>query len=398
MQTPPIELLDRAIILHHGRELPLHSQVRQALRGVIDAHFDDGQQFWTEGALIEKLGVSRITVRRALEDLRREGVLNRQRAKGSFVCKSDSSVASGKAPLAPYVGILVPHCASPYLTALLEQLGLASTTQKQRLTIHLYERGQNIGEMLSRLEHGAEEEALILLHSPYDLAQDLYDALRQRNYRVICVDSPARNAPFVGVDNEAGIALGLDHLRALGHRRIAYIANESSQHPNVAERIRVFMRLGQEWNLETQIFDPGTRVWESAYDAALNVIQDVVDWGATAIFMASDAGAWAIMKWLREHGIEVPGQISVLGFDDAKPSAHTFPALSSIATSPDLIAQSTLELLNSPDLNTAFWPQRTLVAPRLVVRESTTRVNPTALENPLVEQMVKTQLIETPVS
>ncbi|RYX86349.1 GntR family transcriptional regulator [bacterium] len=369
MQTPPIDILDRTLILHHKHELPLHSQVRQALRGIIDAHFDDGQQFWTEGALIEKLGVSRITVRRALEDLQREGVLNRQRAKGSFVCKSDSDVT---VQFAPYIGILVPNCNSPFLTALLEQLGLASTKQKQRVTIHLYERGQNIGEMLHRLEHGAEEEALILLGSPYDMSQDMYDALRASNYRVVCVDSPARNAPFVGVDNEAGIRMGLEHLRDQGHRRIAYIANESSQHPNVAERIQVFTQLGQEWGMETQVFNPGTRVWESSYDAALQVLEDVVEWGATAIFTASDEGAWATMKWLREHGIEVPNQISVLGFDDAKPSAHTFPALSSVATPPELIAQYTLELLNSPDLHTAFWPKRALVTPRLVVRESTT--------------------------
>lgn len=368
MQTPSIEILDRPFALQSRQESPLHFQVRQTLRSVIENHFDDGQQFWTESELIEKLGVSRITVRRALDDLTREGILNRQRAKGSFVRKSAPVVPATK-PF--HIGMLAPNCGSAFIIALLQQISLASTTQKQHFTIHLCDDGQSISEMLCQLERGADDEALLLVGTQYHIAQQLYDTLRERSYRIVCVDSPAINAPFVGVDNEAGIRMGMEHLRELGHRRIAYFVNEPSPHPNVIERVRTFERLGQNWGLEIQVFYRDTYKGQLGIDATQKALETITQWNPTAIFTASDSGAWSALKWLREHNVKVPEQVSVLGFDDEPPSAHTFPTLSSVVIPADLVAKAAIDLLSTPDLHTTSWPHRELIKPRLMVREST---------------------------
>lgn len=72
MSDISVEVLERALI-HRRRGLPLHLQVQSALRQAIEEHFEDGQSFWTEALLVERLGVSRATVRQALGELSRQG-------------------------------------------------------------------------------------------------------------------------------------------------------------------------------------------------------------------------------------------------------------------------------------------------------------------------------------
>src|SRR5207245_568629 len=105
-------------------------------------------------------------------------------------------------------------------------------------------------------------------------------------------------------------------------------------HPNVIDRMHFFRRYCLDNDIEPLVLDPGPEAWANTYTATYHVIEQVLEAGATAIFTASDSGAWSALKWLRDRGIEVPGQISVLGFDDEAPSRHTHPMLSSVGMPP----------------------------------------------------------------
>src|SRR4051812_27156842 len=84
---PSLDLINRTVGVDTRLDAPLHAQVRRVLRLAIEQHFDDGQRFSTESAIIAQLGVPKGTVRRALSDLTRDGLLQRQVANGSFVRK-----------------------------------------------------------------------------------------------------------------------------------------------------------------------------------------------------------------------------------------------------------------------------------------------------------------------
>ena len=78
MSVPPsLDVLKGKMHSAAGMQEPLHSQLRRALRETIDEHFMDGQRFWPESALIQHLGISQITVRRALQGLAQEGIIER---------------------------------------------------------------------------------------------------------------------------------------------------------------------------------------------------------------------------------------------------------------------------------------------------------------------------------
>lgn len=372
MNTPPVDLLDHSLRTENGAEAPLHLQVRQALRGLIDDHFDDGQQFWTEGVLIERLGVSRITVRRALDDLTREGMLARYRARGTFVRKSDGAPEAEPTRAAPpHIGVFLPDGDSPFLSGLLEQVGLVGEQEHMRLSIFPYRRGQSGAHSVQRVGFGPDEISILLLGLQFNAVQEVYDALREASYRVVCVDTPVKGGPYVGVDNQEGMRLGIEHLEELGHRRIAFIATGTMKHPSMQDRMHYFKRICLEREIEGHVVDAEVKEEESSYTATLKVMGQVQELGVSAVFTGTDCGAWAALKWFRDNDIRVPEQISVLSYGDERPSAHTHPALSSVAIPPDGIARAALETLRSPDLHSTFWPARALVRPRLVGREST---------------------------
>ena len=75
----------------------------------------------------------------------------------------------------------------------------------------------------------------------------------------------------------------------------------------------------------------GTKFWEESYTKAYQTMARVIALQPTAIFAFDDAGAWGALKWCSDQGIRVPQDLSVLGFANDKPSAFTYPALTTIA-------------------------------------------------------------------
>ena len=101
--SPSIALLDKAFALPWDSQLPLHAKVRRGLSHAIEHFFEDGQRFFTEKELIAYLKVSQVTVRRAVYDLVRDGLLQRRVAKGSFVQKRSKVVTNKSLKIAVHL-------------------------------------------------------------------------------------------------------------------------------------------------------------------------------------------------------------------------------------------------------------------------------------------------------
>jgi LacI family transcriptional regulator len=364
----PSVLLPRLSDTISERSEPLHAQLRRVLRVAINEHFEDGQQFWSENVLIEHLGVSQITVRRALLDLAQEGVLERRRAKGSFVRKASQAGTFE-------IGCLVPQYDSEFINELLEHLSGVCRERTLPFRVHHTHRGENLNDIRRYLDAGPRQERFIVLGALPDAARQLWDALDDRGYKCVCIDTPAigRPAHFVGVDNATGIRLALEHLRELGHRRIVFLGNEPDIQPNIVAREQAFLAITTEWGWsESRIISCHTQPWENSYQAAWRTMPAVWDIRPTAIMTASDSGAWAVLGWLAENGIRVPHETSVLGFDNAPHSQITYPPLTTIAHPKAAMARWAVELLTTSPAG----PQELRLEPELIRRRSTGPVLP----------------------
>lgn len=168
-------------------------------------------------------------------------------------------------------------------------------------------------------------------------------------------------------DNFEGGRLATQHLIDLGHKQIAFIAG-APNHPDANERFRGYRAALDSANLE---FDPLLAIeGDFQEESGLKAVQKLIDGQRkfTAIFAANDQMAFGAAVCLHRHGLHVPQDVALIGFDDLPMATYSVPPLSSIHESAyelgSLAASSILQLLNGTK------PEGQVPPPRLVVRES----------------------------
>jgi LacI family transcriptional regulator len=170
------------------------------------------------------------------------------------------------------------------------------------------------------------------------------------------------------IDDRQGAMLAVRHLLELGHRRIAFI-NGSENHPDAIERLGGYTRALEEAGVG---FDPklvavGDWHEEGGLRATLELLESKASF--TALFCVNDQTAYGALLGLYRKGLAVPGDVSVVGFDDLPTSPYRVPPLTSVRQSIGLLgeqsAQAILQLLGDSRPRLAPPPVE------LVVREST---------------------------
>lgn len=168
-------------------------------------------------------------------------------------------------------------------------------------------------------------------------------------------------------DNFEGGRLATSHLIELGHRRIAFV-NGEQDHPDATERLRGYRAAIKAAGIA---YEPKLVVKGAFSEASgLEAVDKLIASGErfTAIFAANDQMAHGAMLGLHRHSLRVPGDVSVIGFDDLPISVYAIPPLSTVHQPAyelgRLAATAMLQLLAGEK------PSITLPHPRLIVRES----------------------------
>ena len=180
---------------------------------------------------------------------------------------------------------------------------------------------------------------------------------------------PDLAAPSVDVDNRAGAAGAVGHLIALGHTTIGCITNAPLAYTAAAERLA-----GYRDALATAgiAFDPAL-VAEGQFDAASGhraMAELLARAPLTAVFVASDVVAFGGLGALREAHLAVPGDVSVVGFDDIPLAAHFDPPLTTVRLPAHDLGRASAEALIEVVAGRPV-ADRTLLPTELVIRDST---------------------------
>ena len=173
---------------------------------------------------------------------------------------------------------------------------------------------------------------------------------------------------FIGCDNEQGGYLAAKHLLNLGHSKIAFLGDPSSENPEFKERHEGYQRAHRETQLEPNqelLFNTNFSE-ESGYKATQKLIASGAQF--TAIACASDLIAIGAIKALRENGLRVPRDIAIVGFDDIPTAEHLAPSLTTIKQNTfaagQALVDSVLMLINDEQAKSQ------LLSTSLVVRDS----------------------------
>ncbi|MET7425016.1 LacI family DNA-binding transcriptional regulator [Dactylosporangium sp. NPDC005555] len=221
----------------------------------------------------------------------------------------------------------------------------------------------------SLLARGSEGAILVLS----ELAERQHDDLTRRNLPFVIVDAvnqPPPGTPAIGATNFAGGYSAAEHLAALGHRRIAAIGGHEQFQ---CTRARI---AGYRAALESAGLPVDRRLIRYGnfhHDGGLHAAQALLELPdpPTAIFAGSDQQATGVYEAVRRAGLTIPGDISVVGFDDLNFAQWTAPPLTTVRQPLHemgvVAARTLLRIVNGERLEST----RIELATDLVVREST---------------------------
>jgi DNA-binding LacI/PurR family transcriptional regulator len=178
---------------------------------------------------------------------------------------------------------------------------------------------------------------------------------------------------YVGVDHEMGGFMAGEHLIKLGHKRIGYIHGEIG---NVLAEVRFtgFCRALKKYDRQINEDD----IYHLPYKGEQNDFKSGYEIGnmfstlkrrPTAIFAYNDLSALGFKKALRENGLDIPGDVAIVGFDDIEMSSQLAISLTTIRQPTFEIGKKAFEVLLGK-LNGNRESTRYIFKPKLIVRKS----------------------------
>ncbi|MEU4067979.1 LacI family DNA-binding transcriptional regulator [Streptomyces wedmorensis] len=274
------------------------------------------------------------------------------------------------------VGLITPELDNPIFPALAQVIGQALTRQGYTPVLATQTPGGSTEDELTDMlvERGVAGIIFVSgLHADTTADMSRYDRLRGKGVPYVLLNgfSPKVQAPFVSPDDRAAMVLAVTHLAALGHTRIGLAVGPKRFVP-VLRKIEGFQkgmeeRLGLAHEESEQLIQHSLYTLEGGQAAASALISR----GCTAVVCASDMMALGAIRAARQLGLDVPRDVSVVGFDDSPLIAFTDPPLTTIRQPVQAMGQAAVRALLEEVGGTPAPHSEFVFMPELVVRGST---------------------------
>lgn len=200
---------------------------------------------------------------------------------------------------------------------------------------------------------------------------ELRDLAEQGAPVVVHGSTTCDDLPTVDIDNAASARAAVEHLINLGHRRIAHVTNGPLDHPAVAMRAKGYRDALEAAGLPVieQLLQLGNFTGRSGVEAASALLDQGKPF--TAIFVSGDVVALGVIKALRQRGVRVPHDVSVVGFDDIPMVSYLEPGLTTIHLPAQELGFHAGDMLVQIISGEEVSNPHVLLETELVVREST---------------------------
>jgi DNA-binding LacI/PurR family transcriptional regulator len=350
--------------------LPFYEQTKQWLRKQIaDGVFKPARALPPEAQLAGAMGVSPMTMRRALIELTREGLLQRVRGKGTFV---RSSFAPKGRVHRIGVGLVIPFSKSNPGCAFYQKLvyALHIACEDNGVFLALRQAMEPHESFVCSLEADKSLRALIVM----DVGdQKLLRLFQDMSKPVVLLDNvqPQQGPQFDEINclGEQGMLQAVNSLIELGHRDIGFIQSLQSnaimdqrQH-GYEKALRLHgIAVREDFLFKVPVCHDGGYRCMQAIMASKNI--------PTAIACVSDDVAVGVMTAALEAGLKLPRDLSVVGFGDL--GEFTSPALSTVRIPLELLGNATMQAVRERLLHPTLPLKRTLFQADFLPRASCT--------------------------
>ncbi|WP_259559171.1 LacI family DNA-binding transcriptional regulator [Brachybacterium sillae] len=315
-------------------------------------------------------GVSEATVSRVLNG--RGGVQEATRQKVLAESRRLGRDPAPEADTRPLVGIMVPDLENPVFPAWVErieaELFLRGASGIVATRVRTEERE---AEAFDRFLRAGARGIIVVsgFHAVRPTGLDHYRAVLARGVPLCMVNGvrPDLDGTFLSTDDGEAVRLALTHLVDLGHRRIGLGVGDEHTWP-VQQKVRAFHAVAGDLDLEASPVAYTDFTYAGGYQAA----RELVGQGCTGMILGSDVMAAGALEGVQSRRLTVPGDVSVVGYDDIPWAQLTTPPLTTLRQAiPEISRAAVRAVLEGGDGSRRAPRSEFAVRPQLVVRGST---------------------------
>ncbi|WP_206475784.1 LacI family DNA-binding transcriptional regulator [Microbacterium sp. KRD172] len=265
------------------------------------------------------------------------------------------------------VGVVVPDVGNPYWAAVLR--GVESVLEDRDLALIVGSTRQS-PQRQERLLHGLARQGVDgLLVAPIDAGRS-WEGFADRHLGVVALDSDSGVGAGISLDNVDGAHQAVTHLLTMGHRSICFI-NGLGSVPWCAERRVGVLRGIREAGLDPDEVLIDVEVSDLTSAEGLRAADELWDSARpTAVLCANDLLALGVLLSAQRRGLDVPGDVSLVGYDDVEFVEALRPALTTVRQPSFEVGVVAAEMLLRGSGSRRMTGERALLSPQLVVRQS----------------------------
>jgi len=320
------------------------------------------------------VGVSPMTVSRALSGkgfvakATRSRVLTAAEAVG-YVPNISAKVL--KRARTNVIGMVVTELRSPHIAQVVAAVSFSARDIGQDLFICLVDEHSS-GQVPSALKHlmsGICDGLLIALPKSPEL---VLEAVKRSGIPTVLLNYEKGNSKMAVVrgDNYRAAREAVEHLLNLGHRRIAFIAGSSfsGQSPE-RERAYVDALVAADVAIDPALIVQGEFHQTGGFARALELL--AMSDRPTAIFAANDEMALGVMDAAKSVGLQIPTDLSLIGFDDIPTASYVLPGLTTVRQATYEIADAGIRTLMRQIDTKTITTEQIVLPSQLIIRGST---------------------------
>lgn len=230
------------------------------------------------------------------------------------------------------LGVVIHHevessHTNPALAAILDGILVAATRAGQHTSLVTYSHWGEAEASLPTLTDGRCDGVLLVVPPQ---TNDLVPALLESGLPFVLIGAHSDHplVSCVDIDNVAAAETIVSHLLAQGHRRIGLFCRFEETHQFMSERMDGYRRALEAAGVA---FDPSLKITgAAAIDGLSLLLRRPFHERLTALFCITDADALSVMQFLNLQGIQIPEDLSLVGFDDIPLAALSFPPLTTM--------------------------------------------------------------------
>ncbi|MCL2528391.1 MAG: GntR family transcriptional regulator [Defluviitaleaceae bacterium] len=361
----------------HTKKTVLYRMIYEDIKEkILNQTYKDNERLPFERELCETYSVDRVTVRKSLDLLVTDGLIEKRPGLGSFVKSFASNGSSNKQESRNILFVMSNNTndvkSNP--SAFNSQLFHAIEQECRFNGYSLFYAVVDDQTSLASLTNGNVFAGILFVSY---IPQQFLEQCVQMKLPIICINSRFSNVISIVPEDERGAYDAVKYLNSQGHKKIGILLGKRDYY-STNERLRGYTVAMSEAgiNMNPSYIMEGDWTFESAREAIFKLLDTVPEEELpTAIFCCSDMMAIGAIDALKERDIPLPKQISIVGFDNISHSERVFPRLTTIAVNIKLMAELAVEKVTAYSSESQGRGYLIQIPTSLVVRQSVNNIN-----------------------